>query len=77
MFDDTDHNNVVAFIVSVLSLVWGSWNFHKWGLLLFIPFLAYVYHEVTVDELIKELEEAKKEDIDCMIPQLGDHGYDE
>lgn len=77
MFDDTDHNNIVAFIVSVIFLVWGSWNFRKWGLLLFIPFLACVYHEVTVDEIIKELEKASKEDIDCMIPQSGDYGYDE
>lgn len=77
MFKHTAFGDIIVFTLSILAFVWGSWNFHRWGLLLFIPILMCIYHDVVIDRIRKSLQEAKEEDIECMKPQPGDHGYED
>lgn len=67
--------DVIICGFAILAFAWGAWNFNHWGILLFniIPLALFTNHSLVINA---DLEAAKEEDIECMKPQEGDHGYD-
>lgn len=67
--------DVIICGLAILAFVWGARNFDHWGILLFniIPLALFTNHSLVINA---DLEAAKKEDIECMQEQEGDHGYD-
>lgn len=67
--------DVIVCSIAILAFAWGAWNFEHWGILLFniIPLALFTNHSLVINA---DLEAAKEEDIECMKPHEGDHGYE-